>query len=221
MRTLTCLLAAVGLALVPGCGTQSTPNRPITTGETVREDVVKVTEAEREIDRLRAEIAAQAVAGTEIAVGAIQFDVAADVFGTATPIDNRLFYVAVKDAAGNVSGKFSYTQSHSGSTFRYRGSISCLHLYDFDGGTGNRAKLGGPIEWTDSANVPPDPYMWWQQIDNHSSPGRPADKSTLGGIGDEAANEAFCSNPAEPRFGPFEVDKGDIVVRSFGGLAVR
>src|SRR5262245_42208960 len=99
MRTLSSLVVAGALTLLAGCGSHTAPNSPAIGHEIVREDVAKVTEAEREIDRLRASIAEQAIAGTEIAVGAIEFDVAPEVFGTPTPIDNRLFYVAVKDAA--------------------------------------------------------------------------------------------------------------------------
>jgi hypothetical protein len=215
MRTLSAGLTIGSLVLL-GCGADPS-YRPI-----VREGVAPVADAEREIERLRASIEDGDAAVAEVAAGAIQFDVAPEVFGTTTPIDNRLFYVAWSDGAGNVSGRYSYTQSYDGSTFRFRGSISCLHLYDFDGGVKNRAKLGGPIEWTD-AGVPPDSYIWWQQIDNDRSPGRPPDKSTLGGIGTEAANDAFCNAPTAPRFGPFEVDRGDVLVRAIpaGTAAAR
>ena len=40
----------------------------------------------------------------------------------------------------------------------------------------------------------------------------PADRSSLVGFGDEAANEAFCNSPNLPRFGPWDVE-GDIRVR--------
>jgi hypothetical protein len=34
----------------------------------------------------------------------------------------------------------------------------------------------------------------------------------LAGFGDEAANEAFCQSSNPPRFGPFDVMRGNIVV---------
>jgi hypothetical protein len=159
------------------------------------------------------EVSRNAVKLSAVATAAIVFDVPPEVFGTTTPVDNRLFYAAAKDSRGNVAGLFSYTQSYDGHTFHYSGRISCLNVYDFDGGTNNRVKLGGPIDRSDDPDVAVGRYMWWQGIDNALSPSQPPDKSTLGGVGDEAANIAFCQSPNPPRFGPFEVDQGDLFVR--------
>ena len=150
---------------------------------------------------------------TEVAAAAIQFQVAADVFGTPTPIDNRLFYVAARRASDPVNGIFSYTQTIGGVAAQFSGIVTCMHLYDFDGGTHNRAKIGGLIQHSNDPGHPAGTYIWWQQIDNAASPGNLPDKSTLSGFGDEAANENFCNIANPPRFGPFAVDRGDIVVR--------
>lgn len=39
------------------------------------------------------------------------------------------------------------------------------------------------------------------------------DRSSLIGLGDEAANEAFCASPNLPRFGPWDV-KGNIRIKA-------
>ena len=128
----------------------------------------------------------------------------------------RLFYVAAKDAEGVTTGSYAFTLFIDGVTTHYSGELTCLGLYDFDGGTNNRAKLGGRIDTSDDPDAPAGLFIWWQQIDNSHSPGHPPDKSTFAGFGDEAANIAFCQSPNPPRFGPFDVDEGNILVRKLG-----
>jgi hypothetical protein len=149
-----------------------------------------------------AEISATSNPLSQVALSACEFDVPPEVFGVL--VDNRLFFAAVKATSGDVSGLFSYSQSVEGESFNFAGRITCMHLYDFDGGTLNRAKLGGVVDWTDDETIPVGTFIWWQTIDNRLSPGNLHDKSTLSGFGDEAANEAFCNSPDPPRFGPWE-----------------
>jgi hypothetical protein len=150
------------------------------------------------------------------ASAAIAFHADASVFGV--PIDARLFYVAAKSSDGEVTGIFVISETVDGVTTHYSGRLSCMGIYDFDGGTANRAKIGGPIDVSDDPTEPAGTYIWWQSIDNARSPQHPPDKNTFAGFGDEAENIAFCQSPNPPRFGPFPADAGNIVVKVLGAL---
>lgn len=145
------------------------------------------------------------------ALGAYRFSVAPEVFGTTTPVDNTFLYNAEKAADGRVWGHVRYVQSADGSTFHYTASVTCMGIYDYDGRIGNRAKIGALIEASDDPDAPAGKYLWWQAIDDGEE-FTGVDKSTLIGIGDQAANEAFCASDRVPRFGPFTV-KGVLIVK--------
>lgn len=163
-----------------------------------------------------------------MASGGYHFLVPADfnggIFGGA--VDNRLTFHARRDAAGNVSGGFNYEQTDFGTAgipYSYKGSVTCFRVYDtpvlarfpdIPPMTANRAKWGGPIEKTNDPTVPVGTFGWFQSIDNGEGANSPPDLSTLFGLGDEAANEAFCNSPNVPNtnFGPHAV-KGNIQVR--------
>jgi len=149
-----------------------------------------------------------------VAVGHDQIVVPAAVFGTSTDIVAWFAFVAVRDRAGTVKGLYRVSEAAEGSTFHYSGRLNCAGVYDFNGLQGNRAKVGGRIDATDDASVAVGSFIWWQAIDNRLL-GRP-DQSTLPGFGDQAANEAFCAASNPPRFGPFDVVRGDIAVASEG-----
>jgi hypothetical protein len=169
------------------------------------------------------------------ASGNIRFFIPADfnggIFGGA--VDNRLSFNARRDAAGKVSGHWDYTQTDFGGggiPYRYVGSVTCFKVYDtpvlerfpnIPAKTGNRAKWGGPIEQTDDPTVAVGTFAWFNSIDNGTddqSDGEnaetPPDLSSIFGLGNEAANEAFCNSDRvpNPNFGPHAV-RGDIEVR--------
>ncbi len=145
-----------------------------------------------------------------VAAGHDRIVVPASVFGTSTDIVAWFSFVAVKGRSGAVRGLYRVTEAAEGSTFHYGGHLTCAGVYDFNGLTGNRAKVGGRIDATDDPGIAVGSFIWWQAIDNRTL-GRP-DQSTLAGFGDEAANEAFCGSSNPPRFGPFDVVRGDIGV---------
>jgi hypothetical protein len=165
---------------------------------------------------------------THIATGGYHFLIPADfnggIFGGA--VDNRLTFTAMRDADGNVSGSFNYEQTDFGTAgipYTYKGLVTCFKVYDtpvlqnfpdIPAMTGNRAKWGGVIEETNDPGVPVGTFGWFQSIDNGEGSNSPADLSTLFGLGDEAANEAFCNseNVPNPNFGPHAV-QGNIQVR--------
>jgi hypothetical protein len=134
-------------------------------------------------------------------------------------VDNVLEFKATKNKKGIVRGRFHYEQTVEGETFIFDVKVTCLVTYD-----GNRAKIGGVITKSNDATQPAGRFAWFQVLDlgrNHGDDDDdddggghtgPADRSSLVGFGDEAANEAFCNNPALPRFGPWDVD-GDIRVK--------
>lgn len=162
------------------------------------------------------------------ASGGYHFLIPADfnggIFGGA--VDNRLSFHAKWDAEGNVSGGFNYEQTDFGTAgipYRYKGSVTCFQVYDtpvlagfpdIPAMTGNRAKWGGPIEKTNDPGVPVGTFGWFQSIDNGEGSNSPPDLSTLFGLGDEAASEAFCNSDRvpNPNFGPHAVE-GNIQVR--------
>jgi hypothetical protein len=122
-------------------------------------------------------------------------------------LGNNLELKARKDAGGNVTGHFRYVQTDDGVPFTFSGSITCLDTY------GSRAKLGGVIESSTDPTIPVGSYGWFQEFDNGEGAHAAPDQSTLMGVGDQAANEAFCASPNLPRFGPWDV-QGNIQVRN-------
>jgi hypothetical protein len=78
----------------------------------------------------------------------------------------------------------------------------------------NRAKWGGRIDISNDPSLL-GRYAWFNSIDNGEGANGWSDISSLVGLGNEAANEAFCNstNPPNPRFGPFIIGGGNIQVR--------
>jgi hypothetical protein len=161
------------------------------------------------------------------ASGGYHFLIPADfnggIFGGA--VGNRLTFHAKRNADGNVSGGWNYEQTDFGTAgipYTYKGSVTCFRVYDtpvlqrfpnIPAMTANRAKWGGPIEQTTDPTVPVGTFAWFQSIDNGEGAG-PPDVSTIFGLGDEVANEAFCNSPnvPNPNFGPHAV-QGNIQVK--------
>jgi len=173
------------------------------------QDGVSNSSSTSELSKLRAELGP----GPEspvIALGDDMIVVPASVFGTSTDIVGRFLFLAIREPTGQVRGRYRVSEALEGSTFHYSGPLTCAGVYDFNGLTGNRAKVGGRVDATDDASVGVGSFIWWQAIDNQGLH-RP-DQSTLAGFGDEAANEAFCQSSTPPRFGPFDVVQGNIVV---------
>lgn len=163
---------------------------------------------------------------THQASGGYHFLIPADfnggIFGGA--IDNRVTFTASRDAEGNVSGHWTYEQTDpAGTAYTFQGSVTCFRVHNtpvlqgfpnVPARTGNRAKWGGPIERTNDPTVPVGTFAWFNSIDNGEGSDSPPDLSSIFGLGDEAANEAFCNSDAvpNPRFGPHPVE-GNIQVR--------
>lgn len=122
-------------------------------------------------------------------------------------VDNVLSFKARKKK-GVASGRIHYEQTVEGETSIFDIDVTCMVIYD-----GNRAKLGGVITKSNDATVPAGMYGWFQAFDLGRKHKGPADRSSLLGFGDEAANEAFCNSPNLPRFGPWDV-KGKIKIKS-------
>ena len=135
--------------------------------------------------------------------GDVEWTIPPDVFGA--EVGNDLRFKARKHADGSASGRIHYVQTFQGESFEFEIDVTCLQFYD-----GNRAKLGGVVTESNDPTVPAGRYGWFQAFDlgKHS----PADRSSLLGFGNEAANEAFCNSPNLPRFGPWDVE-GEIKVR--------
>lgn len=162
------------------------------------------------------------------ASGGYHFLIPADfnggIFGGA--VGNRLTFHARRDAEGNVSGRWNYEQTDFGTAgipYTYSGSVTCFLVYDtpvlqgfpdIPAAIGNRAKWGGPIERSTDPGVPVGTYAWFSSIDNGEGANSPPDLSTIFGLGDNAANEAFCNSDRvpNPNFGPHAV-QGSIQVR--------
>jgi len=185
-----------GLLWMLGCGGGGQGTPPMASGTS-------------ELSALKAEVGDDARHGL-IAAGEDTIVVPASVFGTTTDIVGRFLFVAVREGQGLVHGLYRVIEASDGSTFRYSGRLTCAGIYDFNGLTGNRAKVGGRIDATDDSTVAVGSFIWWQAIDNRGL--HQADQSTLAGFGDEAANEAFCASANPPRFGPFDVVRGNILV---------
>jgi len=193
MNSSTALLLSTSLLLVVGCdsSTVATDSSGAIAPEAVVTEVSSSTLARK--------------AGTISARGSANFIVPEDVFGA--EVGNVLTFNARKDADGSVGGQFNYHQTFMGETFKFNGPVTCFNVYD-----GNRAKIGGLVELSNDATLPPGVFIWWSVIDNGQGAGVAPDASTIIGAGDEADNEAFCDSPAVPRFGPWEIAGGNFQV---------
>ena len=192
MRTTTWMAS---LLCMLGCGAQP--------------EVAGTTTDSAELSSMALQLDADSAHGL-IAAGDDEIDVPPSVFGTTTDVVGRFLFVAVRDGSGGVRGLYRVSESLEGSTFHYSGRLTCAGIYDFNGLTGNRAKVGGVIDATDDSSVATGSFIWWQAIDDRRLD-RP-DQSTFPGFGDQAANEAFCNSSTPPKFGPFDVARGDILV---------
>jgi hypothetical protein len=152
-----------------------------------------------------------------VARGEYRTTVAPSVFGTMQPIQAHFRFHARKASNGAVSGRYAVEEYVDGTTFHYRGTFTCFGDYDFNGLTGNRAKVGGILTESDDPTSPVGSYLWWQAIDNDHTDPRIADQTTLVGGGDNTANEAFCASDAPPKFGPFDA-RGELDVEMGGDL---
>ncbi|HUP21302.1 MAG TPA: hypothetical protein VM778_15295 [Gemmatimonadota bacterium] len=157
----------------------------------------------------------------ESASGGYHFTTDPRFFGV--PVDNRLTFSAQRHADGSLSGRFNYEQGVLGERFIFRGRVTCFEIYDtpvlqdwpdIPAMTGNRAKWGGVVEFSNDPTLPAGVFTWFQSIDNGEGANAPPDLSTISGFGDEAANEAFCNvaTVPNPNFGPHPVE-GNIQVR--------
>ena len=122
--------------------------------------------------------------------------------------NRTLSFNARKYEDGSVTGRFEYHQVVEGEAFVFNVDVTCFNVYD-----GNRAKIGGVIEVSNDPTLPAGVFAWFQVFDNGEGAEAPHDRSSLIGFGDEAANEAFCSSPNLPRFGPWDV-QGNVQVDS-------
>jgi hypothetical protein len=120
--------------------------------------------------------------------------------------NRTLSFNARKYEDGSVSGRFEYHQVVEGEAFVFNVDVTCFNVYD-----GNRAKIGGVIEVSNDPTLPAGVFAWFQVFDNGEGAAAAPDRSSLIGFGDEAANEAFCSSPNLPRFGPWDV-QGNVQV---------
>ena len=167
-------------------------------------------------------------AGMElIATGGYHFTIPADfnggIFGTTTPIVNRLTFNAKRAADGTVSGWFNYEQAYDGLVFNFSGPVTCLGIYDtpvllrtpeVPPLTHNRAKWGARVVSSNDPTVPAGTFMWFTSIDNGEGANGWTDVSSIPGIGNEAANEAFCGSNRVPNsnFGPHFIGGGNIQI---------
>jgi hypothetical protein len=149
-------------------------------------------------------VVASASGGVKYTLGGLDLD--GD--GVEDPIHQHLTFTAQRDADGVVKGNILYVQEVFGESFRFKGDVSCISVYD-----GNRVKFGGPVTQSNDATVPVGIFMWFHSIDNGQGAGDAPDQTTGFGLGDNAANEAFCNSPAlpNPRF-LSEVTAGNLSV---------
>jgi hypothetical protein len=128
--------------------------------------------------------------------------------GVEDPIHQRLTFTAQKSSDGTVKGSILYVQEAFGESFRFKSDVSCINVYG-----GNRVKFGGPVTQSDDATVPVGIFMWFHSIDNGQGAGAAPDQTTGFGLGDNAANEAFCNSAAlpNPRFRS-DVTEGNLTV---------
>jgi hypothetical protein len=173
-------------------------------------------------------LAAAGGAVVQSASGGYHFLVPADfnggIFGG--EVDNQFAFNAKRHADGSVSGAYNYHQYDASvdKTYRIGGRVTCFQIYDtpvlvrtpeIPAMTQNRAKWGGRIDRSNDPDFPVGMFVWAQSIDNGEGPNDFRDASTLVGLGDEAANEAFCNSANVPNsnFGPHRIDGGNIQVR--------
>jgi hypothetical protein len=130
-------------------------------------------------------------------------------------VANVLSFQARKLPNGSATGHVKYVQTVEGVAVHFKLDVTCMGIYD----NGTRAKIGGVVTKSDDPTVPVGTFGWFQVFDNDNLDAtdqqgeEPADRSSLLGFGDEAANEAFCNSPKLPRFGPWDVH-GDISVQA-------
>jgi len=122
-------------------------------------------------------------------------------------VNRTLSFNAREYEDGSVDGQFEYHQVVEGEAFKFNVAVTCFNVYD-----GNRAKIGGVVQVSNDPTLPAGTFAWFQVFDNGEGADAPADRSSLIGFGDEAANEAFCNSPNLPRFGPWDV-QGNVQVR--------
>lgn len=144
------------------------------------------------------------------ASGGANWDLVGEFTGDDVPdvVGNVLGFDAKRYANGAVKGQIEYHQSFQGETFHFRGTVTCISVYE-----GNRAKFGGPITGSDDPTVPVGIFMWFTVVDNGQGANSPADRSSIFGLGDNQANEDFCASPAlpNPRFST-DIASGNISV---------
>ena len=150
-----------------------------------------------------ANVVASASGGAQYTLEGVDFD--GD--GVPDPLPQHVSFTAQKSADGTVKGSIVYSQEFQGETFWLRSNVTCINVYD-----GNRAKYGGLV-LDANFDIGEGVYMWLHSIDHGQGSGSPPDETTGIGIGDNAANEAFCDSPAlpNPRF-LTEITSGNIQV---------
>jgi len=198
MRRVLGWVGAVVLCGVMACAEKADPTAPAESPG-VPSEPVTIAEA----DQAKANLSGFGIAAW--AVGVIQYTVPPEVLGD--EVGNELSFYAYRLGNGSVGGRYHYEQTYMGEVFVFSGDVSCVEIYDE-----SRAKIGGPITASNDATIPVGTYGWWQSLDNGSVHAGPPDQNTLLGFGDEAANQAFCDSPNPPRFGPWTVTKGPLLV---------
>jgi hypothetical protein len=110
-------------------------------------------------------------------------------------IGNVLSFTATKYADGSVNGRINYHQSFLGFAIHLDARVTCMEVYD-----GNRVKYGGVVEVSNDPDiVPGETFIWFQGLDHGEGASAAPDQSTIAGVGDAAANAAFCASNAPPR----------------------
>lgn len=192
-KNLSGLCAAACLALA-AC--DDVPTRPDA------QDAVASTDAP--LDALSPNVAASARGGGNFILNLGDLD--GD--GVDDPVDNVIGFTAVQYEDGTVGGQMEYKQRVLGESFDFHGPVTCIEVYD----DGTRAKFGGPITRSNDPAIPVGVFMWFTAFDNGQGAASSPDRLTILGIGDEAANEAFCASDDLPPE-QFVVDlKGNIQI---------
>lgn len=181
---LRALLAITIVFVATACGVGDIAD-PLHSGEDGARDIAFASHG--------ANVVAAASGGVTYTLGGLDLD--GD--GVEDPINQRLTFTARRDADGSVRGNILYVQEVFGERFRFKGNVSCISVYD-----GNRVKFGGPVTQSSDASVPVGIFMWFHSIDNGQGAAAAPDQTTGFGLGDNAANEAFCNSAAlpNPRF---------------------
>ncbi len=115
-----------------------------------------------------------------------------DFFGL--EVGNVLAFNAQRSGDGTVQGQWEYQQTFLGDVFRFHGDVTCIEVYD----DGTRAKFGGPITRSNDPTIPVGLFGWWTVVDNGDGASGTLDGSSIIGVGDEQANEDFCTSAAPP-----------------------